>query len=102
MLDPRVLHQIDANAEHTHDRKPKMNKETRKTGTQKLILVLASWLPDSIPFLRSCFPDCCDLFMASCSSALTRHQREHFAHGRFEADEHRARHNRVPDIHVDQ
>ena len=57
MLDARVLHQIDPNAEHTHDRKPKMNKESRKTGTQKLILVLASWLPDSIPFLRSCFPD---------------------------------------------
>src|ERR1700674_1029239 len=57
MLDARVLHQIDANPEHTHSRKLQTNKESRKTGTRNLILVLTSWLPDSIPFLPSSFPD---------------------------------------------
>jgi hypothetical protein len=48
MLDARVLHQVDANAEHTHFNE-KTNLEARKPGGKDSILsFMASWIPDSL------------------------------------------------------
>jgi hypothetical protein len=46
-----ILHER-ADPEHAHKRKGRVNLETRNPGDQNSILFfMASWLPDSIPFL---------------------------------------------------